>query len=182
MTSSVQERFKETAGYLGETSFKATIQQDDEEEQNGEGDVEMVTEDLEEPSPVDAAERLMMLQILESIPDEKTCGVLMKFYNAHTVGTGMSKLTLAFILDAFWEVFRGLMGKRRTAQGLERVAEIIDGNGQSAMEEPDNAREWHESFSVSDREISLLLSHKFGGFRLRYRQNSKAHSEQKLLV
>jgi hypothetical protein len=142
MTSSAQERFKETSGFLGSTSFSATIQQADQNEEEMEVEIE-----TDENAFVDPAGRLMAFQILRSIPDEVTCRVLMKQYNANIVGIGISRLTLTYILDSLWNAFRPSLEDPRNESDLERLVSIISKNSQGPLTEPEDANEWHDSFS-----------------------------------
>jgi len=92
--SSAQEKFKDASGYLGLTSFNATINENDQNEDVPDEGETVLLDHMALPDPT-------TLEILRAIPDESTCILLMDYYNKYTNGVPIPKVILKYTLDNF---------------------------------------------------------------------------------
>jgi hypothetical protein len=132
ISSSAQEKFKDASGYLGLTSFNATINENDQNEEVLEEGETALLDHMTSPDPT-------TLQILRAIPDESTCTLLMDCYNKYTNGIPIPGVVLEYTLDTFWSAFRPFLKHGRKESDLQRAAEIIIKNGQYPLHEADDS-------------------------------------------
>ena len=132
----------ESSGFLGPTSFSATVQHDAlAEEPKGVSDSN-VHIDVEKPVKLRTG-----VQVLMQLPGEEACQSLMEWYLDNVVVVGAHKLSRRLTLNALWLTYGHLLRGQRNVADLEIIARDIFRNGSISFKQIDDPMEWIASFS-----------------------------------
>jgi hypothetical protein len=131
-----------TPGYLGSTSYNATLQHS--ELSPSDDDIDGYI------SKADPYEVSLGVDILRHLPDEKTCHMLLDNYLSNTMGlTGLPKSSAKHILGSIFTTFGASLKLPHIDYKLEDISRQIIETGQAYCPDPDDATEWVASMSGS---------------------------------
>ena len=150
------EPLHECSGFLGSTSFSATIPQGDLTT-----DPESITQNPLIAAPYNVASSSAHFQlgvkILSQLPSEEACQYLLGRYLSKRNEVSFHKPSLQFSLKAFWKTFGYKLGIPNTKpSNLEAVASAIFQNESSPLKGSDNPEEWMSLFSGSNTRWETL--------------------------
>lgn len=131
----------ETSGYLGPTSFAATVQHGDLD------DPKVGSEAKSGMGVVDSDQLRLGVQVLMALPTEQACHDLLEWYLDTVVVVASHKLTRRLTLKAFWHSYGHLLQGQRNRGDLEIIARELFHNGSVSLKQIDDPMEWIESFS-----------------------------------
>jgi Fungal Zn(2)-Cys(6) binuclear cluster domain len=141
----------ESSGFLGPTSFSATVQHDSL------GDEPKIASDANAEMDVEKAEQLRIgVQVLMRLPEEEACQVLMEWYLDNVVVVGVHKLSRRMTLKALWLAYGHLLRGQRNAVELEVIARDVLRNGRVSLKQVDDPLEWIASFSGANTRWEVI--------------------------
>ncbi|KUJ21517.1 uncharacterized protein LY89DRAFT_729037 [Mollisia scopiformis] len=139
--SAFSQKTVEISGFLGSTSYSATLQHP--ELHPDEGNINVQAEKVN----LDPRDIATGIHILKYLPDENTCQVFLDLYLQNTVGIiGLPKRSMKTILGSIF-TFGSSLNYPYDDEKLAAVSSQIIENGQATTDEPDDANEWIESMS-----------------------------------
>jgi hypothetical protein len=145
----------ESLGFLGPTSFSATVQHDSLAEEP------KVVSDSNPEIDVEKPIQLRLgVQVLMQLPGEEACHNLLEWYLDNVVVVGAHKLSRRLTLKALWESYGNLLRGQRNAADLEIIAKDFLRNESIPLKQIDDPMEWIASFSGTNTRwevIGLLL-------------------------
>jgi hypothetical protein len=146
----------ESLGFLGPTSFSATVQHDSlAEEPKG-------VSDFNPEINVEKGVQLRLgVQVLMQLPGEEACHNLLEWYLDNVVVVGAHKLSRRLTLKELWLSYGNLLRGQRNAGDLEIIAKNILRNESIPLKQIDDPMEWIASFSGTNTRwevIGLLLT------------------------
>lgn len=135
-----------TAGYLGSTSFSATLQQGHLTEEP-----DFIPDSSYSSSAdndyTDPKTQALGLKVLSGFPDKETSFRLLEWYSTSHCQVGFHKPSTRSSLQLFWSTFGSELCEPRKIPNLERIGSLINRNGKVLLERPDDAIEWVAAFS-----------------------------------
>jgi hypothetical protein len=141
----------ESSGFLGPTSFSATVEHASLAEEpkvmldsNAEIDVE---------KPVQLR---MGVQVLMQLPGEEACHNLMEWYLDNVVVVGAHKPSRRLTLKALWLSYGHLLRGQRNAANLETIAKDVLRNQSIPLKQIDDPMEWIASFSGANTRWEVI--------------------------
>ncbi|CZR70092.1 uncharacterized protein PAC_19993 [Phialocephala subalpina] len=142
----------ESSGFLGPTSFSATVQHDSLAEEP------KVVSDSNPEKPVQLR---LGVQVLMQLPGEEACQSLLEWYLDNVVVVGAHKLSRRLTLKALWLSYGHLLRGQRNKVDLEIVVKELLRNESIPLKQIDDPMEWIASFSGANTRwevIGLLFS------------------------
>jgi hypothetical protein len=138
--------------FFGPTSFSAVFHEDlGPALHSGEGAV--ATEDSlqhkaeVENSALDIHLVRLGTKVLSRLPDQQTCNLLLRHHLHTNDNDGWFKPATQYISDTLWSTYgRHLAGSNGMTE-IETVARILCKNARTNLQEPDDPKEWLDSFS-----------------------------------
>jgi len=131
-----------TPGYLGSTSYLATLQHSELRPPD-----DNIAGDISKPNPSEVS---LGVDILKNLPDEKTCHMLLNYYLSNTTGlTGLPRSSAKHILGSIFTTFGASLQIPHIDHKLEEISRQIIETSQTYWPDPDNATEWVASMSGS---------------------------------
>lgn len=140
----------ETSGFLGPTSFAATVQHGDLE------DPKAGSEAKPGMGVVDSDQLRLGVQVLMALPTEQACHDLLEWYLDTVVVVASHKLTRRLTLKAFWHSYGHLLQNQRNKGDLENIARELFHNGSISLKQIDDPMEWIASFSGTNTRWEVL--------------------------
>lgn len=141
----------EPSGFLGPTSFSATVQHDSLAEE-----VKVVSES----NPEIGVEKLVQLQlgvqVLIQLPGEEACHNLLDWYLDNVVVVGAHKLSRRLTLKALWSSYGNLLRSPRNKADLEIVAKDFLRNESIPLKQIDDPVGWIASFSGANTRWEVM--------------------------
>jgi len=130
---------EESPGFLGSTSFSATIQQNSVVEEP----LGIVGEnDIHNQKSYETG-----IKVLSRFPKKEVSVRLNDWYLSTHLQPGFHKPTIKACLVDFWVAFGSEMRDPRKAADLERMSVLITKNGRTGLPSNDDSREWIAGFS-----------------------------------
>jgi hypothetical protein len=140
----------EISGFLGPTSFSATVQHDTFQDPKAGSDSNLDM-DVAKPDQVRVG-----VQVLMKLPSEEACHNLLEWYLDNVVVVGSHKLTRRLTLKAFWLSYGHLLRGQRKKVELEGIVKELLRNGSLALKQIDDPMEWIASFSGGNTRWEVL--------------------------
>ncbi|KAE9370015.1 hypothetical protein N431DRAFT_344468 [Stipitochalara longipes BDJ] len=128
------------SGFLGQTSFSATIHGCDDESCDE-------CEDVDPTFEMDPAEVAMGMNVLRVLPGHGDCQTVLKKYLAGPGEVGFLKPTIQILLDSLFDTYGSYLKQQREDYQLEKVSEAITRKSIECLVLPDSAPGWMEAFS-----------------------------------
>ncbi|TVY65546.1 hypothetical protein LSUE1_G009661, partial [Lachnellula suecica] len=142
-------KFSYTPGYLGSTSYIATLHHSELPPSE-----DSIEKDISKPDPRHVS---LGVDILRLLPDEKTCDILLDYYLTNTPGlTGLPRIATKHILSSIFIAFGSALNFPHIDNDLEKISIQIIETGQSYYRDPDDAKEWIASLSGSSIRWEIL--------------------------
>ncbi|RFU31068.1 hypothetical protein B7463_g5296, partial [Scytalidium lignicola] len=160
----------EGSGFLGPTSFSATVQHDSLAEEPKVVTNSSTEIDVDKPVQLQTG-----VQVLMQLPGEEECQSLMEWYLDNVVVVGAHKLSRRLTLKALWLSYRNLLRGQRDAVDLE--IEVSE-NGSIPLKQIDDPMEWIESFSGANTSDLVGIAVAFGLHCYQGAPRVTLHSEQ----
>jgi hypothetical protein len=136
------KKFSYTPGYLGSTSYIATLQHSELPPSD-----ENIDEDISKPDPRRVS---LGVDILRLFPDEKTSHIFLDYYLSNTTGLiGLPKSSAGHILGSIFTTFGAALKFPHIDHELEEISRQIIETGQAYCTDPDDATGWVASMSGS---------------------------------
>jgi hypothetical protein len=142
----------ETHGFLGQTSFSATIHHGHLGEEDTEGlKFTGYLSEAYKNGTSDSGYFQLGLKVLKQLPNEKGCHTLLNFYHAGKFEMSFHQPSVKYSLVALWSTFRNHLQKR-TSTELQSVASVLFRNTSRPLklEGLDGPMQWTEAFSGSN--------------------------------
>lgn len=148
-TSDELEPISESHGFLGSTSFSATIQHGNlTEESEGQSVQEALVSGY--TSEISSSAHLQLaIKVLRQLPTEQTCHCLLDWYMTNLAEMGFHEASIRVSLEALWSTFGKLLSDPRSSTDLHSLAKTIFRNASVPLklEGPEDAIEWIATFS-----------------------------------
>jgi hypothetical protein len=141
--------------FFGPTSFSAVFHENEEDlgpnVHSGEGVLESEDALLHKSEigndALDAHLVRLGTKVLSHLPDQQTCNFLLQRHLDTNLTDGWFKPATQYISDALWSTYgRHLVGSKSVTE-MESVARILCKNARTHLQEPDDTKEWLNSFS-----------------------------------
>ena len=129
------------SGFLGQTSFSATIHDPDDDESCDE------REYTDPMSAINPAEVAMGMSVLRVLPRYDDCQTVLKTYLCRPGEVGFLKSSMQNVLDSLFDTYGSHLREPRTDHDLEKVSEAITRKSLEVLVLPDTAPGWTEGFS-----------------------------------
>lgn len=146
------EPISETHGFLGSTSFSATIQHGHLTEEDTEGlKFTGYLGDGYKNGANDSGYFQLGLKVLKQLPNEKACHTLFNFYHAGKLEVSFHEPSVKYCLAALWSTF-GNQLRKRTPSELQDLASVLFRNTSRPLklEGLDGPMQWTEAFAGSN--------------------------------
>ena len=135
-------------GFLGSTSFVATIRANSGAEEPGQD--EASSSDHIDKKSLDLGVKALMF-----FPNRRACFELNKCY-MESYETGFHKPTIYGALQAFWDTFGARMEEPRKLGDIQEIATELTFNGRKPLERPDDSHAWLAAFTGTKTRWEIL--------------------------
>jgi hypothetical protein len=154
-SSGVSRKVAGPSGFLGSTSFSATIHDHEDNSSDNEcGEMDTVPD-------IDPVQIVMGLNILKVLPGYDDCQSLLKRYLDGPGEVGFFKPSLQKVLDSLFATYQHFLSEPRKEYELERLSEEICRSLVVKLVLPDDAAGWMAAFSGLNtrwESIGILLT------------------------
>lgn len=145
----------DSPGFLGSTSFVATIQAGPDTEDLP-GINKSIGDDMTPAGDVDRKSLDLGLKVLTRIPTRELCIAFLEYYLVTYAQKGFPKPCIKISMQQFWATFGSRFREPRKVTDLEMTAMQISRNGSRPVERPDDATEWVAAFSGANTRWETL--------------------------